>query len=119
MNLAELAARARELSTLAETGIKTLRDSGRREADAEHTYRKARAEAWAITADAGMLAKEREDKVNALTADERRARDIESALIRAAHEALRLRRQELSVLQSLAAAHRAEADLAGYSGGTP
>ena len=98
---------AQRLSGLLEQSLETLRLSAVQVAEAERQYRLARARAWFET---GGTAKQREDAVNAATAQERFARDVADAERMAALESVRSRRQQLSVLQSLMAADRAEAD---------
>ena len=65
----------RQLANALEDALTELRQQSINYAAAERTYRRARAEAWVTTADTGMLAKQREDQVNADTADERYDRD--------------------------------------------
>lgn len=112
MNLADTAAEMTRLSSLIDRGIGELRAQVQKLAESERDYRKARAEAWAITAGEGLLAKEREDAVNAATADVRYLRDLADGTVRAAHEAIRARRAQLSALQTLVSSHRAEAEFA-------
>jgi len=109
MELHELAAEVRRLSTLLDRALRVLRDAGRDHAEAEHVYRLARGQAWALTAGQGMVVPEREADVDASTAEQRRARDLAAALEKSALEAVRSRRQQLSALQSLLAASREEA----------
>lgn len=110
-SLGSLIAEAQRLSGLIDNGVKALTEAARNLAEAEHAYRLARAEAWHHTEG---TAKQREDEVNALTAAERRVRDLAEAGRMSALEALRSRRQQLSALQSIANAVRSEADLANY-----
>lgn len=63
----------------------------------------------------GTTAAEREDQVNADTSDERYQRDVARGMAVAAREALRARRAELSMLQTLLGIERAEAELATYT----
>jgi hypothetical protein len=107
----ELVVEARRLSDKIDEGVRALTSSARDSAEAEHTYRLARARAWTVIAG---TAQERLDGVNAATADERRTRDLAEAGRQAALEALRSRRQQLSAVQSIAAAWRAEAEHAKY-----
>lgn len=78
-------------------------------AEAENAYRKARAVAWMHTSG---TAKEREDSVNAATADERQKRDFAEYMRVAAIESVRSRRTQISALQTLLNAHQAEAQFA-------
>jgi predicted alpha/beta-hydrolase family hydrolase len=106
MNLASEAAR---LSTLIDKGVAELTKTSVEVAHAEHDYRLARAMAWPKTEG---TAKEREDQVQAITAPERLQRDLAEGRRVAALEALRSRRAQLSALQSVANAERAEAEFA-------
>lgn len=105
----DLADEVRRLSGLLDKALAVLRTSGRDHAEAEHAYRHGRGVAWAETAGHGMVVPEREARVDAVTADLRRERDIAAALARSALEAVRSRRQQLSALQSLLAGLREEA----------
>lgn len=102
------------LSALLDESLETLRVNARKVAAAEREYRQGRAKAWFETSG---TAKQREDSVNALTADARFVRDVCDAERMAALESVRSRRQQLSMLQSLMAADRAEAEYVRTSGG--
>lgn len=80
------------------------------EAKAENEYRKARANAW-LGAE-GRTVAEREARVDKVTHDERHAAHLAAGMTKAALESVRNRRTQLSVLQTVANAHRAEADFA-------
>lgn len=110
--MTELGDEMRRLSGLCDKGVTELRAAGQAVAEAEHAYRHARARAWLELDRETTTAREREDAVNAATADERRARDLAASHETAVREALRTRRQQLSAWQSLAAADRTEAELA-------
>lgn len=110
MNLLEMTVEAERLSNLLDSGIKVLSDSSRESAEAEHALRKATAVAW-VEAPKGTVP-QREAWVESETADLKRALDIAEGTRYTALEAIRSRRAQLSVLQSLLAAHRAEAELA-------
>lgn len=84
-----------------------LRDNAPLSSQAEADYRKARANAWV---EVEGTAAHREAQVDALTADLRYQRDLAEKLERAALEKIRSCRQEISLYQSLLAAHRAEAE---------
>lgn len=84
-----------------------LRDNAPKSSQAEAEYRKARAKAWL---EVEGTAAHREAQVDALTADLRYERDLGERLERAALEKIRSCRQEISLYQSLLAAHRAEAE---------
>lgn len=107
--LEELAAEVRRLSGLLDRALQVLREASRDHAEHEHGYRKARGVAWAETAGQGMVVPEREACVDSVTADHRLQRDLAAGLEKAALEAVRARRQQLSALQSLMAGWREEA----------
>lgn len=112
MTPAEAAEEMRRLSTQLDKGLSALREAGDDLANAEHAYRHARARAWLELDLTGTTAKEKEDLVNAATADARLGRDSADGLRQAALEAVRSRRTQISALQSLLAADRAEAEFA-------
>jgi hypothetical protein len=109
-DLETLTAEAWRLSQLLDKGISALRDAGVAYAEAEHEYRQRNAMAYLDT-ESGTVA-EREAHVYALVGDCRRLRDLADAQRVAALEAVRSRRSQLSALQSIIAAHRAESELA-------
>lgn len=102
----------RRLSDLLDAGLKAVRDQTHAYATAEKNYRQTRAAAWVEVKTLTMLAKEKEDEVDARSADARYARDLADGMRQAALEAVRSRRAQLSALQSLLGAHRAEAEFA-------
>jgi hypothetical protein len=110
MDLEHLSAEAWRLSQLLDKGIMALRDAAVAYAEAEHEYRSRNAMAYLET-ETGTVA-EREAHVYALVGDFRRRRDLADGAKLAALEAVRSRRSQISALQSLIAAHRAEAELA-------
>jgi hypothetical protein len=110
MDLETLTAEAWRLSQLLDKGIMALRDAAVRYAEAEHEYRTRNAMAYLET-ESGTVA-EREAHVYALVGDYRRARDLADGQKLAALEAVRSRRAQLSALQSILSAYRAEAELA-------
>lgn len=112
MNMADLEKEARRLSDLLDKAISASYHQSELAASAEREYRLAKSEAWATTAGKEMLAKEREAKVDALTADLRYERDLADSLRRGAIEAERSRRQQISLIQTQANAYAAEAKLA-------
>ena len=112
MTLAELIAEATRLSHKIDEGVRHLSRAAGNAADAERVYRLEKAKAW-LTVEAGTVP-ERQAQVDAAVADERHARDIAEGNRLAALEALRSRRAQLSALQSIAAAYRAEAEHAKY-----
>jgi hypothetical protein len=107
--LTDLAVEMRRLSLLGDRALQVLREASRDHSQHEHHYRKERGKAWATTAGQGMVVAEREALVDSLTADARLSRDLAAGLERAALEAVRARRQQLSALQSLLAGWREEA----------
>ena len=110
MDLEALTAEAWRLSQLLDKGIMALRDAAVAYAEAEHEYRSQNAMAYLET-ESGTVA-EREAHVYALVGDHRRRRDLADGQKLAALEAVRSRRAQLSAVQSILSAHRAEAELA-------
>lgn len=106
-SLVEMAREMARLSGLLDDGLLYMRTNAVELSESEHAYRLDRAEAWARTMG---TAKEREDAVNALSADSRRRRDVAEHMRQAAVESVRSRRAQVSALQSLLSAHRAEAE---------
>jgi len=106
----QYATEVHRISQLIDKGIETLRTSAEELAVAEHDFRKAKAIAWQ-SAPAGT-AHMREAWVDGETAPQRLRRDSAENSRLAALEAVRSRRQQLSAVQSLLAAHKAEADFA-------
>ena len=109
MNAAQLTDELLRLSRLLDSGLQALRDQAQEYAEAEHDYRKAKAEAW-LSAPEGTVP-EREAHVGGSTAAQRRRRDLADGMRQAALEAVRSRRAQISALQSLMAALRAEIDM--------
>lgn len=112
--LATMVEEAKRLSSLLDAGLKALREASRDYASAENEYRRARASAL-LGAGAGTVS-EREAVADLESADARLQRDTADGMRTAALEAVRSRRQQLSALQSLLAAHREEAAY-GRTGG--
>lgn len=106
--MGEIVQEVRRFSDLLDKGVDALRDNARTLAGAEHAYRLAVAQAW-MKAPEGT-AGARDAWVKGETADMRRMRDVSEGMRVAALEAVRSRRQQLSAVQSLLAAHRSEAD---------
>ena len=96
------------LSRLLDSGLDVLRDQAQEVAEAEHQYRKGVALAW-LEAPEGTVP-EREAWVDGQCAKRRRRRDLAEHMTRAALESVRARRGQLSALQSLLSAYRAEAE---------
>lgn len=110
MNIGQYVDEVSRFSTLLDNGLEALRQQSREVADAEFDYRKAKAVAWQ-TAPPGTVPM-REAWVDAETAEQRRRLDWAEGSRSAALEAVRSRRQQLSAVQSLLAAHKAEAEFA-------
>lgn len=106
----DLAAEMRRLSGLLDKGLTALVGKASELAQAEHDYRLDVAKAWSQAPEGTVP--EREAWVNAATAPLRRQRDEAEHLNRAALEAVRSRRTQISALQSLMNAHREEAAFA-------
>lgn len=105
--LADLTAEASRLSANLDKGLAALRQSAQDYAEAEQNYREVRARAYLRAA--GTVP-EREAYADLHSLDERRLRDLADGMRSAALEAVRSRRQQLSALQSILAANRAEAE---------
>jgi hypothetical protein len=110
MDLEALTAEAWRLSQLLDKGIMALRDAAVAYAEAEHEYRSQNAIAYLET-ESGTVA-EREAHVYGRVGDYRRRRDLADGQKLATLEAVRSRRAQLSALQSILSAHRAEVELA-------
>lgn len=105
----DMGAEMLRLSKNIDRGIKQLVDSVEEYAEAESEYRKGISQAW-LHVDSSLLAAHRQAEVEARTADLRQKRDIAEGMRRAAIESIRARQAQLSALQSLMSAHRAEAE---------
>jgi hypothetical protein len=120
VNPAEVMAEAFRLSGLIDQGVTALREQSKALAEAERTYRKSKSEAWVRCphdphdrkSDREWTAARREAWVDAECADLRYERDLAEGIRQAALEAVRARRAQLSALQSILAADRAETELA-------
>lgn len=110
MNLFEMTQEMQRLSSLLDSGIQTLATASKDAAQADFELRKATAIAWA-EAPKGTVP-QREAHVEAETAELKRALDLAEGTRYTALEAVRSRRTQMSALQSLMAAHRAEVELA-------
>lgn len=109
----------RRLSRLIDQGVDAMREQAQSYAEAEHTYRKAKAAAWieaprAAADGSKVTAGEREAWVHGATAAERQARDVAEGMRQAALEAVRSRRTQLSAWQSYLAAGREEMGMGRY-----
>lgn len=112
ISLADLAAEANRLSSKIDAGVQALSQAARTAAVAEQDYRQAKSIAWLKVTDGTVP--ERQAHVDAAVSGQRLARDIADGERVTALEALRSRRAQLSALQSVAAAWRAEAEHARY-----
>ena len=108
MNFDEMQTEALRLCRLIDQGVAAMVNAGEQLAVAEHNYRKARAVAWDEITDG--TAGHREALVDGTTADLRMIRDKAEAARRGAIEAVRARQGQLSALQTLMSAYRAEAE---------
>lgn len=104
----------KRLSRKIEDGIKAIVAESQRLAEAERAYRKAKAIAWTRRIDDDGTAAMKEAMVDSDTADLRFERDLADGMRKAAIEAVRSRQQQISALQTVIRAHRAEAELAGF-----
>lgn len=109
MTLNEMIHESERLSKLIDNGITALVQASTDMAHAEHALRKAVALAWAEAPNGTVPFKEA--WVESATADEKLAFDIAESGRYNALEAVRSRRAQLSAIQSIMAAHRAEAEL--------
>ncbi len=109
MNASEMAQEGRRLTALLDDALGYVRRQVQEAAEAERVYRKDKAEAW-LRAPSGTVA-EREAWVNGVTADARFRRDLADNMRRAGMEAVHSRRAQISLLQSVANAYRAEAEM--------
>ena len=85
-----------------------LEKASRRVAEAEHSYRLAKSEAWARMADDRQVAAAKQAAVDAACADQRYTRDLAEAARVSWLERVRSLRQEISAVQTLANAYREE-----------
>jgi len=107
VNTNELMSEMWRLSDEIEQSLERLRETAHAFAVAEHDYRQARSYAWMRTH--GTIS-DREAQVEMRCGDLRHDRDLADNMRNAATEALRSRRAQLSALQSLMGAMRAEAE---------
>jgi len=109
MTLTEMVNETERLSRLIDAGISALVEASKDMAHAEHALRKATAVAWAAAPSGTVPFKEA--WVESTTADEKLALDVAESSRYNALEAVRSRRAQLSAIQSIMAAYRAEAEL--------
>lgn len=112
MTADEMAAEGRRLSQLLDGALGFLKEQIKAAAEAERDYRQAKAKAWVEAPDGTAAA--REAWVNGHTADRRYKRDLAAGMERASHQAIRSRLAQLSLLQSVANAYKAEASFDRY-----
>ena len=112
MNSAEMAVEARRLTRLLDGALAFLKEQVKASAAAERDYRKAKSEAWLRVPDG--TAAQKEAWVDAHTADLRYQRDLAAGMEKASHQAIRARLAEMSLLQSVANAYKAEASFDRY-----
>jgi hypothetical protein len=105
-----MAQEGRRLSKQLDGALGMLKEQIVAAADAERDYRKAKAESWVVAPEG--TAQARQAWVEGETADLRHRRDIAEGMVRACHQAIRSRQQQISLLQSVASAHKAEAEFA-------
>lgn len=98
------------LSGLIDNGVKALIEASSNYAHAEDAYRAAKARVFLSLHD--MTVAEKEARVDQACSTERLTRNLAEGQRLAALEALRSRRQQLSALQTVANAVKAELDLA-------
>lgn len=108
MPAADYVDEVRRLSGLLDAALSFLREQVREAAEAEQAYRKAKGRAW-VEVPEGTVP-EREAWVDEDTADVRFARDVAAGMKKAAIEAVRARRAQISAIQSVLAMERAEAE---------
>lgn len=113
MNLSYMSEEMLRLSHLIDKGIIALAEAGQESAEADHILSKAVATAWSVAPKASVP--ERKAWVDAETAVEKKAYDLAESKKYTALEAIRSRRTQMSALQSLMAAHRAEAEFVRHS----
>lgn len=112
MTIAELISEANRLSQKIDAGVQALSVAAKKAAEAEMSYRQAKAVAWLHVTEGTVP--ERQAHVDAAVSEQRFVRDLADGERLAALEALRSRRQQASMLQSIAAAYRAEAEHSRY-----
>jgi len=109
MTLMEMINESERLSRLIDAGIESLVQASKDMAHAEHGLRRATAVAWTQAPSGTVPFKEA--WVESEAADEKLAFDLAETQRYNALEAVRSRRAQLSAIQSIMAAHRAEAEL--------
>jgi len=112
--LADAEKEMNRLMLLMEAGLEAYREAPAVEAAKERDYRRLRSLKF-LEAPEGTAA-QREAWVDAESADARYERDVARGLVLASRESVRARAAQLSALQSLMNAHRAEAEFARTTG---
>jgi len=110
VTLTEMIHESERFSRLIDAGIESLVKASKDMAHGEHALRKATARAWAQAPTGTVPFKEA--WVESEAADEKLAFDLAESQRYNSLEAVRSRRAQLSALQSIMAAYRAEAELA-------
>lgn len=116
MSTADVIREADRLNVLIDEELRLYREQGAVAADAEQAYRHGKDDAWqrcprdpeGVRQNGEWPAKRREAWVDAQVADLRHARDIAVHTSEGARDALRIHERQLSVLQTLTNAERAE-----------
>lgn len=103
----------RRLAGLLDAALAFLRDQTVEYAESEDVYRMARAKAYL---EASGTVDERKATADLATSVERRRAHLADGMRQAAIEAVRSRRAQISALQSLLNAHRAEAEFTRTGG---
>lgn len=109
-DLAQMESEGRRFSDLLDKAVTAFRESVQTTAEAEREYRKAKAMAW-VQQETGT-AQEKLAHVDAACADLRYQRDLAEGMKEAAKQAIAARRTQISLIQSVLSAHRAEAEFA-------
>jgi hypothetical protein len=110
--IVEFTAEFHRLSKLLDQGLRALREAAHEAASSEDVYRMAHAKAY-LSHDGPQH--ERKAAADLATSAERQRAHLADGMRQAALEAVRSRRAQVSALQSLLAAERAEAEFARTS----
>jgi hypothetical protein len=111
LSTSEALEEVKRLSALLDAGLAYLREQAREYAAAEDAYRMAHAKAYLAAEGPAHLRKAAADLA---TSSERVAAHVADGMRNAAVEAVRSRRSQLSAIQSILAAQRAEADMGRF-----
>ena len=114
LNLAEIEKEIMQRSHQLDAGINALNTAARAYAEADHTYKKLYAEAFLTSEGAGVM---REQVATQAALQARYEANLAEGVMKSAAAAIQARRAQISALQSLLAAHKAEADFARTGGG--